>query len=179
MWDQAEPSTRAAFEALVARLGKDVTAVDLPARFADAWPAHRTVMAVEMAQNFGAEAERGGADKSSEMLRQLLAEGRNTPPAVYQKAVGDILPLRAMFDDAMKDFDAAITPATIGVAPPIDTTGDPVFCTAWSLIGVPEITLPLLKGEKGLPLGVQLLARKGDDARLLRAAEWLWRNLTL
>ena len=43
---------------------------------------------------------------------------------------------------------------------------------------MPAITLPLLTGEKGLPLGVQLVARKGDDARLLRAADWLMKTLT-
>jgi Asp-tRNA(Asn)/Glu-tRNA(Gln) amidotransferase A subunit family amidase len=177
MWEKAEPSTRAAFKGLAARLDEAITAVDLPARFADAWPAQATIMAVEMAQNFGDEAGRGGPEKSSEMLRKILAEGRDTPPAVYRKAVDNIEPLRAMFHDAMKDFDAAVTPATIGAAPLADTTGDPVFCTPWSVTGVPAITLPLLSGEKGLPLGVQLIAKKGDDARLLRAAEWLWRKL--
>jgi Asp-tRNA(Asn)/Glu-tRNA(Gln) amidotransferase A subunit family amidase len=33
--------------------------------------------------------------------------------------------------------------------------------------------LPLLKGPKGLPVGVQLVGRQGDDARLLRTARWL------
>jgi Asp-tRNA(Asn)/Glu-tRNA(Gln) amidotransferase A subunit family amidase len=78
----------------------------------------------------------------------------------------------------MKDFDAAITPASIGVAPPADTTGNPMFCTPWSVTGMPAITLPLLSGEKDLPLGVQLVAKKGDDARLLRAADWLMKTLT-
>lgn len=178
MWDEAEPATRAAFEGLAAQLGSAITAVDLPAQFAEAWSTQSTIMAVEMAQNFGAEAERGGREKSSAMLLQLLAEGRDTPPAVYRKAVDDILPLRAMFEDAMKDFDAAITPASIGVAPPADTTGNPMFCTPWSVTGMPAITLPLLSGEKGLPLGVQLVAKKGDDARLLRAADWLMKTLT-
>lgn len=172
MWDKADASTRSAFEAFIARLGS-VTAVDLPPRFADAWPAQATLMAVEMARSFGAEAERGGPEKSSEMLRKILAEGRDTPPERYRAAVDAIGPLRTIFHDAIKDFDAAITPATIGVAPSADTTGNPMFCTPWSITGMPAVTLPLLQGDKGLPLGVQLVARKGEDAGLLCAADWL------
>jgi Asp-tRNA(Asn)/Glu-tRNA(Gln) amidotransferase A subunit family amidase len=53
------------------------------------------------------------------------------------------------------------------------STGDPIFCTLWTYLGVPAITLPLLRTENGLPLGVQLVGRRGNDARLLRTARWL------
>jgi Asp-tRNA(Asn)/Glu-tRNA(Gln) amidotransferase A subunit family amidase len=48
-----------------------------------------------------------------------------------------------------------------------------VFCTIWTYLGTPAVTLPLLRSEAGLPLGVQLVARRGNDARLLRTARWL------
>jgi len=48
-----------------------------------------------------------------------------------------------------------------------------VFCTLWTLCGMPSLGLPLLTGANGLPLGVQLVGRRGDDARLLRTARWL------
>jgi Asp-tRNA(Asn)/Glu-tRNA(Gln) amidotransferase A subunit family amidase len=71
-------------------------------------------------------------------------------------------------------FDAILTPATIGTAPKgLESTGDPVFCTLWTLCGMPAISLPLMQGENRLPLGVQLVAARGDDARLLRTANWL------
>ena len=67
-----------------------------------------------------------------------------------------------------------LTPATTGVAHAgLASTGSPIFCTIWTLCGVPAVTLPLLTGEQGLPLGVQLIGRKDDDARLLRTARWL------
>ena len=47
------------------------------------------------------------------------------------------------------------------------------MCTLWSATGLPTITLPLLRGDNGLPIGVQLVGRRGDDARLLRTAHWL------
>ena len=48
-----------------------------------------------------------------------------------------------------------------------------MFCSLWSLTGLPAVTLPLLSGEGGMPLGVQLVGPAGDDARLLRTANWL------
>jgi Asp-tRNA(Asn)/Glu-tRNA(Gln) amidotransferase A subunit family amidase len=38
---------------------------------------------------------------------------------------------------------------------------------------MPALNLPLMTGANGLPLGVQLVGRRGDDARLLRTARWL------
>jgi len=65
-------------------------------------------------------------------------------------------------------------PSAIGTAPQgLGSTGDPLFCSMASLFGMPAISLPLLVGENGLPIGVQLVGRRFDDGRLLRAANWL------
>jgi len=53
------------------------------------------------------------------------------------------------------------------------TTGNPIFCIIWTYLGVPAVNLPLMEGENGMPLGVQLAGPKGDDVRLLRSARWL------
>jgi Asp-tRNA(Asn)/Glu-tRNA(Gln) amidotransferase A subunit family amidase len=42
---------------------------------------------------------------------------------------------------------------------------------------VPAVTLPLLAGPNGLPVGVQVVGRRGEDARLLRTARWLARTV--
>ena len=82
--------------------------------------------------------------------------------------------LNAVFDF----YDFIITPATPGTAPAgLDATGSPVFNTLWTFTGVPAITLPLMQGENGMPLGVQLIGPRGDDARLLRSARWLAERL--
>ena len=78
----------------------------------------------------------------------------------------------------MVEYDAILTPATTGEAPKgFDTTGNPIFCTPWSFCGMPAITLPLMQGSNNLPLGVQLTSAKGDDARLLRTADWLTKKV--
>jgi Asp-tRNA(Asn)/Glu-tRNA(Gln) amidotransferase A subunit family amidase len=67
--------------------------------------------------------------------------------------------------------DAIITPAAPGIAPEgLSATGDPAFCTLWTLTGLPALSLPLFAGESGLPIGVQLVGGPGRDARLLRTA---------
>jgi Asp-tRNA(Asn)/Glu-tRNA(Gln) amidotransferase A subunit family amidase len=92
----------------------------------------------------------------------------------YNRALTGITKLNGLLDRVFDEFDAVVTPAAPGEAPRgLDTTGSPVFCTLWTLCGVPAVTLPLLQGSNDLPIGVQLVGRRGDDARLLRTARWL------
>ncbi|MEK7769866.1 MAG: amidase family protein, partial [candidate division NC10 bacterium] len=61
-----------------------------------------------------------------------------------------------------------------GTAPAgLDSTGDPAFCALWTLCGMPALSVPLMQGANGLPLGVQLVGPRHGDARLLRTARWL------
>jgi Asp-tRNA(Asn)/Glu-tRNA(Gln) amidotransferase A subunit family amidase len=76
------------------------------------------------------------------------------------------------------EYDAILTPAAPGEAPlGLSSTGNPIFCTTWTYLGTPAITLPLLRTEAGMPLGVQLVGRRGNDAKLLRTARWLAKTL--
>jgi amidase len=59
----------------------------------------------------------------------------------------------------------------------LDSTGDPRFNRTWTLLGAPCVNLPAGTGEGGLPVGVQLVGRPGDDARLLATAIWAERQL--
>ena len=87
--------------------------------------------------------------------------------------------MRLGIGEIFDEYDAIITPATIGVAPKGEATGDPVFCSLWTLTGLPALSLPLLNGEGGMPLGVQLIGAAGDDARLFRTANWLVQSLAV
>jgi Asp-tRNA(Asn)/Glu-tRNA(Gln) amidotransferase A subunit family amidase len=75
-------------------------------------------------------------------------------------------------------YDAILTPAVDGTAPAgLESTGDPAFCTLWTMLGLPSMSLPLLQGANGLPLGVQLVGPRHGDGRLLRTARWLAQSL--
>ena len=78
----------------------------------------------------------------------------------------------------LEDCNAILTPAARGAAPKtLTATGDPVFCSLWSLSGLPSVSLPLLEDKDGMPIGVQLVGAPHDDARLLRNAYWLIQTL--
>ena len=175
-WEQAERVTREAFEELVEALGSAVVEVDLGDRFGRTIDAHRIVMEVEMAHNLRRDYDKG-ADQLSEALRKLIERGRTHLAVTYAAALAGIGQLNDALDYVFDEYDAILTPAAPGEAPGIETTGNPVFCTTWSYLGTPAITLPLLGSENGLPIGVQLVGRRGNDARLLRTAQWLVKTL--
>jgi len=132
-----------------------------------------------MAANFEREYDKG-RKKLSEKLRSLIERGREVRAVDYQRAQRMIAPLNEALDDLfMQRYDAILTPAAPGTAPKgLKSTGDPSFCTLWTLCGLPAVSLPLMKGKNGLPLGVQLVGRRNFDARLLRTARWLQEKLT-
>jgi len=172
IWDRTDESTREAFAELVQALGEHCEEVEMPPSWAEAWEWQRCIMEAEMAFNLDAEWERG-RDRLSPALRKQLERGRATSALDYQRALARIPRLLAALEEWFSRFDALITPSTPGVAPPAETTGDPAFCTPWSLAGVPALSLPLLTGPGGLPLGVQLVGERARDTRLLRSARWL------
>ena len=70
--------------------------------------------------------------------------------------------------------DAILCPSALGPAPEgLGNTGDSIFNGPWTLLGAPAVSLPLLETAEGLPMGVQIVGAPGDDARLLRTADWL------
>jgi Asp-tRNA(Asn)/Glu-tRNA(Gln) amidotransferase A subunit family amidase len=172
LWGRAEAGTQEAFAEVAEALGAQVEEVDLGSSIAEAWDWHRCIMEAEMAFNLDVEWVRGG-ERLSASLREQLARGRAIGALDYQQALARIPRILDGLDELLLRFDAIVTPATPGAAPPLQTTGDPVFCTLWSLCGMPALSLPLLHSADNLPLGVQLVGRRHDDARLLRTARWL------
>jgi Asp-tRNA(Asn)/Glu-tRNA(Gln) amidotransferase A subunit family amidase len=176
-WAHAEIVTREAFAELVEALGDAVAEVELGASFEPAAARHRTIMEVEMAHNLGRDYDRGH-DRLSPGLREAIERGRAQTAVDYLAAVAGIPALNGALDPVFDEFDAIVTPAAPGEAPRgLATTGDPVFCTIWTYLGTPAVTLPLLRSTARMPLGVQLVARRGGDARLLRTARWLVETL--
>ena len=172
MWERAEEATREAFAELTDVLGAQCREHALPESLREAWDWQRTIMEAEMAANLDIEWEKG-RERLSQSLYDQLARGREVRALDYQKALARIPLLNQGFDDLFASYDAVLTTAASGSAPKLATTGDPAFCTLWTLCGMPAVSLPLMSAENGLPLGVQLVGRRGDDARLLRTARWL------
>jgi Asp-tRNA(Asn)/Glu-tRNA(Gln) amidotransferase A subunit family amidase len=130
-------------------------------------------MEADIAGSFEVEYERGQAQLSAS-LREQIERGRQVTAVAHRQALARVPVLLGSFDSVFEHYDAIVTPAALGTAPAgLESTGDPVMCTLWTFLGLPALSLPLLHGENGLPIGVQLVGRRGDDARLLRTARWL------
>ncbi len=177
VWHYAENKTKHDFEKFVDKLGTNVVEeVKLPTIFEEAVETHRIIMETDFATSFAKEYERG-TSRLSKVLRKMIERGQKILAIEYNRAVEKIPVLNAAFENIFTKFDAILTPATTGEAPHnLESTGSPIFCTIWTLCGLPCISLPLLKGHTGLPVGIQLVGAFNDDERLLRTAEWLYRS---
>jgi Asp-tRNA(Asn)/Glu-tRNA(Gln) amidotransferase A subunit family amidase len=177
-WERVDADAQEAYAEFVAALGDRVEEVELFPSAAEAWDWQRTIMEAEMSANLE-PLWLAGKDKLSERLRGLIERGRETRAIDYQRALRSVPPVVESFDELfMERYDAILTPPALGTAPKgLGATGDPVFCVLWTLLGMPAVTLPLMKGANGLPLGVQLVGRRNFDARLLRTARWVERKV--
>jgi Asp-tRNA(Asn)/Glu-tRNA(Gln) amidotransferase A subunit family amidase len=175
MWDKADAETRTALEEFAKEVG--AREVELPPDYTGAWDALRAIMAVDMAHNLGPHLDTGG--EASQQFRDLVAEGRSISAAQYLAAQRDA---RRYAEGMMGIFeqvaDAIITLSARGPAPQgLGATGDPVFCSLWTLVGFPALNVPLLESAEGLPIGVQLVGAPGRDERLLRTTRTLIASL--
>jgi Asp-tRNA(Asn)/Glu-tRNA(Gln) amidotransferase A subunit family amidase len=173
-WERADAETREAYGELIEALGENVEEVELFPSAAEVWDWHKLIMEAEMASNLE-PLWLAGKDQLSERLRALIERGRETRMVDYQRVLRQLPALVESFDELfMERYDAILTPPALGSAPKgLGATGDPAFCVPWTLLGMPAVTLPLMQGANGLPLGVQLVGRRGFDARLLRTARWV------
>jgi amidase len=149
---------------------------DQPAftRLADA---QRTVQLFETARQLGPEAQYR-RELLSSRLTALIDEGRAVSAPAYIEALQVGRQCAAALDLLIGDAEVLLTPSAPGEAPHgLDATGDPQFNRPWHLLGGPQISIPvphdIAHGESGLPLGLQVVARPGDDARALAAASWI------
>lgn len=177
-WDDADPEMMEAFSELTDALGDICAEVDLPDPFAQALQLRECVNHAEMAKAYY-HYEKRGRDRLSPQMLEALDDGNGILARDYLSARDWPTILNAGLEEIFQRFDAIVTPAAPGPAPKgLDSTGSSVFNGLWTFCGTPAVTVPLLAAESGLPIGVQLVARRGDDGRLLRTARWLIRHLS-
>jgi len=173
-WERVDADTREAFGELVEQLGDRVEEVELVTPLDEVLEWQRIIGGGEIAISLRREWEHG-RDKLSAALRARIEHGRAVLARDYLDALARVPQLTAGLTELFEQrYDAIITPAAFGTAPKgLESTGDPAFCGLWTLCGLPALSVPLLQGANGLPLGVQLVGARHRDARLLRTACWL------
>ncbi|MDO9713430.1 amidase [Paracraurococcus lichenis] len=174
VWNRIEPAGAAALETAARRLeaaGAIVEPLELPAHFAGLTAAREVI---------------GRHEGSAAFLPEYLAahhllaadlRQRVELRATYDSA--GLLAAYALADRCRPEFDAlfgprldvVLTPAAPGEAPEgLHTTGDWIFNGIWTLLHVPCLAIPAIRGPRGLPVGIQLVGPRLSDARLLAIA---------
>ena len=150
-----------------------VEILEAPPTFEQLIEAQRTIHLTEAFRAFDSMGFIG-KPQLSEVITKMLAEGQSISQSKYEEALIIRDSLTEFFDNFFEDFDAILSPSSSGEAPLLSEghTGNPIFCTVWTLAGLPSLNLPILQGESGLPIGLQMIGRRRDDARLLRTARW-------
>ncbi|HMO73241.1 MAG TPA: amidase [Paracoccaceae bacterium] len=175
---EAHPEMTGAMDELTAALGEGCGDLSLPATFAEAEGERRRINLAEMARHY-ADHERRGRAQMSPVLSAAIDEGKAVTARDYLWARDWRGIVNAGLQQVLSRCDALICPAAPGPAPEgLGSTGNAVFNGVWTLAGVPAVTLPVFTSEGGLPMGLQLIGRRGDDARLLRTAAWLSARIT-
>ncbi len=176
-WDQLDDSSKGGLEEVADALGGRVTEITMGPAFDSAWQALDTVNAAEMATWYEAVHDKG-SQFFQPMVEDMMTRGKEITARDYINAMESRPLLNGILDEYFDEYDVIITPSAPGEAPRgLETTGNPMFATPWTFCGVPTLTLPLLQGESGLPVGVQLVGQFRDDARLLRTARWVMQTL--
>ena len=179
-WSQADAATQALLQGAADRLrreGASVADFELPPLFAQAAEIHPLLMNAESARAMAWEIL-NHRDQLSDGLREKLEWGLAQSPQALDAARATFHQARDAFAGMMAEYDVLLTPSAPGEAPAgLDWTGDPAFNALWTGLHVPCVTVPAGAGPAGLPLGLQIVGRLGDDARTLAAAHWIGATL--
>jgi Asp-tRNA(Asn)/Glu-tRNA(Gln) amidotransferase A subunit family amidase len=176
-WDEARPEGRAVLEEAADRLaaaGATVRETEAPRECAECDEIQRVLGSFEGLRNHMPELYRHEPLLSAELRDEKIAQGRRLTLEEFRGACRKADKARAAGREWAGGFDAILTLPAPGQAPRgLASTGSAVFNTLWTQLYMPCLTLPAGEGPDGLPVGIQLVGRRHDDARLLEVALWV------
>lgn len=175
--DRLSQDSKDGFEEVISALGERVTRIEAPENFTGLVDTQRIIHEYEICMH-QADVFDNHWDHISDTLKPIIERGRKISKGEYEYALDVMGQTESFLGEFFLDYDAIITPSSTGEAPFLsEGTGDPVFCTLWTLAGIPCVNLPMMVGSNGLPIGVQLVAGYEEDDRLMRTANWLLTEL--
>ncbi len=181
-WDEIEPATRALFEDAARRLrqtGVDVRDVTLPTEFDEMEEAHKWISSYEFSRNYTWEIENHWEQISETLRKGRLKNGLSCTFERYSQAKLHVEQTSGMLDGIFDDYDVLLTSPVVGEAPVgFGDTGNSSLCGMWTALHVPVVTIPVFRGPNNLPIGAQLIARRGSDEALFGIADSIYKILT-
>lgn len=166
---EVDASMKRLFGATVARLkvaGVSIRSVDIAPMLPRLHTAQRIVGAYEAAR-----LHENRYREQGELLgpfATVIRDGLKLQRPEYDAAIAFITECRRQISVLCKETPIILSPAAPGAAPlGLESTGDSRLNSPWSAMGFPAMTIPM-PGSTGLPVGLQLTADRGQDARLIR-----------
>jgi Asp-tRNA(Asn)/Glu-tRNA(Gln) amidotransferase A subunit family amidase len=179
-WELAEAASRGAVTRTASRLraaGASVETVKLPPEFDNIIAVQEIISSHIIADTYRWEWQHH-RDKLSPSFRQTIEKGLAWSHETLAAAWASAHICLDLMNDILRQYDAVVTPAALGEAGiGIADTGSAACNAMWSLLGPPAVTLPLARGPAGMPIGVQFVAARRDDRRLLGLADWVFKKL--
>jgi Asp-tRNA(Asn)/Glu-tRNA(Gln) amidotransferase A subunit family amidase len=164
----------AAIENLVKGLGNDIKDVELEGLFSNIVDCHVTIMNANLAAYLGKRVLEFPDKFRIETIKRVESGG-NITAENYIQALNLAEAQANAMDRLFDHYDVLFTPAAPGQAPVgLKSTGKAIFNGMWTLMGHPTASVPILTGKEGMPIGLQIVGRRGNDAKVLRVAKWLW-----
>lgn len=169
---EVDPEALAVFDAFCRRLVRRDGIVLKKLPLFDNWPdiarRHESLVAAELA-----EIHKDWLPDFNSLYRprtrDFILKGRQEGKGAVTQGNASRLRLRATLGELMQSeaIDAFIVPSAVGEAPGSrDYTGNPIMNVPWTHAGLPVLCLPIGTGPRGLPLGVQVVGRYGEDHAL-------------
>ncbi len=174
-WERVQPEMAAAFETAAKRL--DAPEARLPEAFKGLRAAHACILGFEGARCLADEYRRF-PELLDPRLHKRCEDGYAIEWRDYAAARQLAARSRCALDEVFGDYDVLLAPAATGEAPlGLSSTGDVTMNVVWTLLHVPCVSVPAARSPNGMPLGLQVIGRIGDDARTLACAEWIHSRL--
>ena len=173
MWEEADPDAQQALHEagrMLSAAGATVSRLALSEPFALLTQQHDDIM-----QDGGRGAFLPEYLVSPDLLHadfKKKVENQFGLTGLHMRAVLDAAALRRIdFEREFGDADAVLTLSAPGIATMgIASQGMATFNRIWTALHVPCISIPGMRGNRGLPIGMQLVQRRYEDARLLQVA---------
>jgi Asp-tRNA(Asn)/Glu-tRNA(Gln) amidotransferase A subunit family amidase len=160
---------------LLRRSGVTIKTVDIAAFLKNLDEANDVEMFYEGARFHETRLKEFG-DRLDQPLANLIRDGLKISSERYEEARQYLAESRKRMAEIFKATPVILTPAATGPAPlGLSNTGDPRMNAPWTALGTPAVSIPMPMAS-GLPLGLQLTADLGQDARILQAALLLQRR---
>ena len=173
VWDIGDRDMQEQIIKFVENSPFDIVELNLGNDFNKAAHSHEVIMNGSIAKSLSHYYE-SEKEKLHPFTKSRIEAGIPVSAKQYIEAIENAKKMQQTLRKFFNKFDAIITPAATGQAPrDLMNTGNAIFNGYWTMMGVPAISLPLLKGEDSLPIGIQIISSWNEDFKLLKIAEYI------